>query len=159
MVRPSRGGTSLAVPVAAGVLFNNGRVLAAQRSVADRHPLKWEFPGGKVEPGEDARRALMRELREELDVEATVGKMLRRSTHRYPDGLCVDITFIHVTAIDREPTNQVFADLRWVLIEELHVLDFLAGDRAFVGALESGAVTPKPTMHGSRKQDALPGCA
>ena len=59
--------------VSAGVIQREGRILVGQRRRGDRHPLKWEFPGGKVEAGETPQQALVRELREELQIEATVG--------------------------------------------------------------------------------------
>ncbi|MBV9266177.1 MAG: NUDIX domain-containing protein, partial [Acidobacteriaceae bacterium] len=59
--------------VSAAISHRDGRVLVGQRRRADRHPLKWEFPGGKVEPGETPQQALARELREELLIDANVG--------------------------------------------------------------------------------------
>ena len=131
--------------VVAGVLFVDGRVLVGQRRAGARHSLKWEFPGGKVEPGEDARRALMRELREELGVEATVGDVLWVAAHRYPGEPSVEISFLQAREIDCAPSNRAFADLRWVPIEGLHELNFLEGDRDFVSALQAGGVVPAPT--------------
>jgi 8-oxo-dGTP diphosphatase len=131
--------------VAAGVLVQDGRVLACQRRASGRHPLKWEFPGGKVEAGEDARAALVRELREELDVRATAGNVLHVSTHRYPDDPPVRITFLEVTAIDREPRNRAFAEIRWVGLAALRTLDFIEGDREFVDLLRTGVIVPTPS--------------
>jgi len=131
------------IAVAAGVLWAEGRILAGRRRATDRHPLEWELPGGKLEIGEDPRAALIRELREELDIEATIGSVLHQVAHRYDDGRSVEITFMEVTAIDREPTNRVFAELRWVSPEELQALDFLAADRDFIAALRSGAIVPR----------------
>jgi 8-oxo-dGTP diphosphatase len=131
--------------VAAGVLFVGDRILVGQRLAAARHPLQWEFPGGKIEAGESAAAALVRELREELAVEATAGRPLWVTRHRYPQGPSVEITFLQAAAIDREPTNLAFADLRWVPIAALAELDLLEGDREFVRALRSGAVAPAPT--------------
>jgi 8-oxo-dGTP diphosphatase len=133
-------GDGAVVQVVAGVLFVGGRILACQRRPTARHPLKWEFPGGKVEAGEDTRAALVRELREELGVEATVGDALWTTTHRYPRGPAVEVTFLQVTAIDAEPTNHAFAALRWLRLAALPALDLLEGDREFVEALGAGAV-------------------
>ena len=131
--------------VAAGVLLVDGRVLVGQRPAGGRHALQWEFPGGKIESGESASAALVRELREELAVEATTGGPLWVTRHRYPQGPSVEITFLQTASIDREPSNLVFADLRWVPIAGLGELDLLEGDREFVRALRSGAVAPTPT--------------
>jgi 8-oxo-dGTP diphosphatase len=133
------------VTVAAGVLWTGGRLLAGRRRATDRHPLEWELPGGKLEAGEDPRAALARELREELDVEATIGAVLHEVAHRYDDGRSVAITFLEVTAIDRAPVNRVFAEIRWVPREELHAADFLAADRAFISAIRHGAIVPRTT--------------
>ena len=136
--------------VVAGVLFVDGRVLVGQRRAGARHSLKWEFPGGKVEPGEDSRRALVRELREELGVETTVGDVLWVAAHRYPGEPSVEISFLQAREIDCAPSNRAFADLRWVPIEGLHRLDFLEGDRDFVSALQARGVVPAATAWRAR---------
>jgi 8-oxo-dGTP diphosphatase len=146
MAAAGSGGGDAPAAVVAGIVYVGGRALACQRLATSRHPLKWEFPGGKVEPGEDARAALARELREELGVEATVGEALWTTTHRYPGGPAVEITFFHVTSIDREPENRAFAALRWVAPAALHAVDFLDGDREFVDALGAGAVPLAATV-------------
>lgn len=133
------------IAVAAGVLCTADRVLLGQRTAEAPHPLKWEFPGGKVEPGEDVTGALVRELREELAVEARTGQVLWHTQYRYPGGPAVEITFIHTTAIDQPPRNLVFADMRWIAIADLGALDVLEGDREFVGALCAGTIVPAPT--------------
>lgn len=143
MAEPPEAGSRSPVAVVAGVLFTEGRILAGRRRATDRHPLEWELPGGKLEAGEDPRTALVRELREELDVEATIGGVLHAAAHRYEDGRSVEITFMEVTAIDREPANRAFAELRWVPVGELAALDFLAADRAFIAALHSGTIVPR----------------
>jgi 8-oxo-dGTP diphosphatase len=72
------------VLVSAAVLVERGRVLLTQRKRGSHLAGAWEFPGGKVEPGEDPREALVRELREEVGVEATVGDIVEVTFHRYP---------------------------------------------------------------------------
>ncbi len=147
-VAPSTPDRPRSVAVAAGVVFVNGRILIGQRHAHERHPLKWEFPGGKMEPGEDPARALIRELREELAVKASVGPVLHRVRHRYGDELDIDLVFLQVDAIDRPPSNLIFADLRWVAICALGDFDFLAADRSFVAALGTGTVVPRLTRLG-----------
>jgi|SRR5215472_8816212 len=73
------------VLVAAGVLIEGGRVLLTQRKEGGHLAGLWEFPGGKVEPGEDPRHALERELREELGIEVDVGEILDVTFHRYEE--------------------------------------------------------------------------
>src|SRR5579862_6343044 len=69
--------------VAAALILRNSKLLVCQRRRDDSHALEWEFPGGKVEPGESPAQALARELREELGIDATIGKELFRTSHRY----------------------------------------------------------------------------
>lgn len=138
--------------VAAGVLCINDRILLGQRRESGAHPLKWEFPGGKLEPGETAAAALVRELREELAVDATPGPTLWVTRHRYPAGPSVALTFIGTLAIDRMPRNLVFADLRWVPIAALGAVDLLEADREFGGALQAGTVVPIAT----RRRNEIP---
>jgi 8-oxo-dGTP diphosphatase len=73
------------VLVAAAVLVEGGRVLLTQRKAGAHLAGKWEFPGGKVEPGEDPRAALRRELAEELGIDAEVGEIVDVTFHRYDD--------------------------------------------------------------------------
>lgn len=70
--------------VACAIVERAGLVLATQRGAAMSLPLKWEFPGGKIDPGESPADCLRRELREELGVEITVGEALAPHTHSYP---------------------------------------------------------------------------
>lgn len=115
------------VRVVAAVIRRDGHVFLCQRRASDRHPLKWEFPGGKIEPGESVEDCLRRELREELGVEADAGARLWSTQHDYGD-LCVDLVFVAVDHIDREPSNLCFADIRWVPLESLATYDLLDAD-------------------------------
>jgi 8-oxo-dGTP diphosphatase len=142
------------ISVAAGVLFINDRILLGQRREVGSHPLKWEFPGGKLEPGETAAAALVRELREELAVEATPGPALWVTRHRYPGGPSVELTFVQTLAIDRTPRNLVFAELRWVTIAALGHMDLLEGDREFVSALQAGTVVATATRRADETSPA-----
>jgi 8-oxo-dGTP diphosphatase len=124
--------------VSAGIIHRNGQVLVGQRRSADRHPFKWEFPGGKVEPGETPQQALVRELWEELHIEASIGTELARYEHDYPSGSRVHLLFFAVPRFSGEPTGQVFEQIRWVDLSELPELDFLDGDFDFVRRLARG---------------------
>src|SRR5579863_10476625 len=97
--------------VSAAVIHRDGQVLVGQRRKADRHPFKWEFPGGKVEFGETPQQALVRELREELRIEATVGTELARYEHDYPSGSRVHLLFFTVAGFSGEPKGQVFQQI------------------------------------------------
>lgn len=131
--------------VAVGILLRNGLVLACRRKRSVRYPLKWEFPGGKIEQGESARQALVRELKEELDVDATPdGTLLTHDwnysgddAHPQSDG-AFRITYFIVRHFAGEPVNRTFEEIRWVSPEELQRLDVLAGNRDAIALLLAG---------------------
>jgi 8-oxo-dGTP diphosphatase len=128
--------------VAVGILRGSGKVLACQRRRNAVYPLKWEFPGGKVEAGETPAEALRRELREELGIEATPGAEVHRQEWVYPDGVAdpkKDGSFrVFYFLVDRyagEPVNHAFEEIRWVTFAELRRLDILEGNREAVEIL------------------------
>jgi 8-oxo-dGTP diphosphatase len=124
--------------VSAGIIHRNGKVLVGQRRSNDRHPLKWEFPGGKVEFGESPQQALVRELREELQIEATVGSELARYEHDYANGSRIHLLFFAVRNFLGEPRARVFEQISWIDLISLPTLDFLDGDLDFVKRLARG---------------------
>ncbi len=124
--------------VSAGIIQRNGRVLVGQRRKSGRHPLKWEFPGGKVEPGETPQQALVRELREELQIDARVGSELARYEHDYARGSRVHLLFFAVPQFAGEPAARVFEQICWTDLHSLSELDFLDGDLDFVKRLSRG---------------------
>jgi 8-oxo-dGTP diphosphatase len=127
------------IRVAAGVLVRDGKVLVCRRPLeAAAHPGRWEFPGGKLEDGETFEQALVRELREELDVEASVGPELGRVVHRYAERDSVDLRFFAVGA-EAEPRAEGFAEIRWQPLGRLGELDFLEADRELVAELDQRA--------------------
>ncbi len=121
--------------VSAGVILKDNLVLACQRRLNGAHGGKWEFPGGKREPGETAAACLRRELREELDIEATVGIELWRTVHVYAGKPPVELTFLLVTRYRRSPRNLAFQAIRWVDRRAMPGLDWLEADRPFVERL------------------------
>lgn len=123
------------IQVVAAVIERGGRILIGQRKPGGRHALKWEFPGGKVEAGEELPAALARELREELGIEATIGVEIERYDHRYTPERLIRLVFFHVTEFTGEPRNLEFADIAWVRREDLPAYDFLEGDVEFVRRL------------------------
>ena len=124
------------IRVVAGVLVQGGSVLVCRRPPGGAHPGKWEFPGGKVEPGETLEQALSREIREELGVAATVGAEIRRITHRYAARSPVEIHFFTIERIEGDLVNQHFAEVRWQPLGRLGELDFLEADRDLVRELD-----------------------
>jgi 8-oxo-dGTP diphosphatase len=120
------------IDVLAAVIVRADRYLVCQRPLSKRHGGLWEFPGGKIEPGESLLDAAHRELIEELNVAATrVGEPLY-SVH--DDGSPFVINFVP-TEIEGEPACLEHADLRWASLEEIQVLDLAPSDRKFVGFL------------------------
>jgi 8-oxo-dGTP diphosphatase len=124
--------------VSAGIIYREGRVLVGQRRKGDRHEYKWEFPGGKVEHGESPQDALVRELSEELQIEATIGSELARYEHDYPSGSRVHLLFFVVPNFAGEPKARVFEQICWTDLHSLPSLDFLDGDLDFVKRLARG---------------------
>jgi 8-oxo-dGTP diphosphatase len=128
------------VMVVAGVMVRDGLLLIGQRQAHDRHALKWEFPGGKVEPGETPRQALERELREELGIDAHAGEELARYEQRSRSRLPLLLIFLRVASFRGEPRTDAFEQIRWVPPGQLHEYDFLDGDLDFVHRLARGRV-------------------
>ena len=123
------------IEVVAAVMLWEGRILIGQRKRGGRHPLKWEFPGGKVEPGEDPRAALARELREELNVDAVIGEELDSYEVSYGDGFRLMLHFYRVTQFHGEPRNLDFEQIAWAKPEQLPEYDFLEGDVIFISKM------------------------
>jgi 8-oxo-dGTP diphosphatase len=126
------------IHVVAGLIFRNGCLLVCQRHENSAFPLKWEFPGGKVEAGETDVDALRRELKEELGITVRDEKQIFHHVHAYPGGPEVSLRFFRVSAYDGEVRNLVFQRISWVHIDELSQLDFLAGDRPLIENLITG---------------------
>ena len=124
--------------VSVAVIARGTEILIGQRRRGDRHALKWEFPGGKVEPGESPKEALVRELREELAIESQIGEEIARYRHDYPNGLSVVLLFYAVRAFDGQPRCHAFEQIRWIERTMLPDLDFLDGDLEFVQRLARG---------------------
>lgn len=116
------------IDVVAGLIYQEGKLLACQRRVDGVHPLKWEFPGGKVEAGESDEDALRRELREELSIEIGRAALVYRHKHRYPGGSAVSLRFYRIDGFTGELQNQAFERIAWMALADLDDLDFLEGD-------------------------------
>ncbi len=123
--------------VVAGLLVRDGRILACRRRSDQDHASKWEFPGGKVEPGEDPRDALVRELREELLIEATLGDEFLRYEFGYPRKKPIELIFYWVETYDGGLNDEFFAETKWAEPSGLGDLDFLEGDARVVEELAS----------------------
>jgi mutator protein MutT len=124
-----------AIKVVAGLIYKDGRLLVCQRRADGAFPLKWEFPGGKVEKGETDVDALKRELREELAIEVCGAGFAFQHDHSYPDGPTVSLGFYHVFEFTGEVKNLVFEQISWSKLANLSQFDFLEGDRPVIQKL------------------------
>jgi 8-oxo-dGTP diphosphatase len=123
------------ISVTAGVLYRDGQVLIARRKDSDNQGGLWEFPGGKVEPGEDPRAALARELREELGIEVAVGRVFDVVSHIYGERHIVLIAFCcRLQAGEPRPVD--CADVSWVTIDQLDGYTFAPADVPLVVQLK-----------------------
>ena len=113
--------------VACALIEKDGLLLAAQRSITMNLPLKWEFPGGKIEAGESPETCLHRELREEMEVSVEIGRALLPQTHHYPDFTVTLYPFV-CQLVTTGIVLREHAASRWVAPEELLALDWAAAD-------------------------------
>ena len=121
--------------VACALIEHNGLVLAAQRSSAMNLPLKWEFPGGKLEAGESPETCLQRELMEELGITVIVGRRLSQHTHSY-DSFTVTLYPFVCTIMSGEISLHEHAAIAWLPPEKLHSLDWADADRPVIQAYQ-----------------------
>lgn len=127
------------IRVVAAVIRQRGRILICQRRAGDTMEGKWEFPGGKIRRSEGPRAALVRELREELGVEAEIGAEIYRTHHYYAKSeLRLEITFFTTQKFFGAPRNLAFQRMLWARPAELARYDFLAADRVVVARLVRG---------------------
>jgi 8-oxo-dGTP diphosphatase len=124
--------------VVAALIVENGKLLVCQRTRHQTMPLKWEFPGGKIEEREQPRDALRRELEEELGIEADVGDEVARIQHEYPNGGMVELRFFVVRNYRGEIENRIFRDIQWAEPKDLPKYDFLEADLTLVRDLAAG---------------------
>jgi 8-oxo-dGTP diphosphatase len=129
--------TARLVRVVAAVIRRGDALLVTRRPDRPGNPGQWEFPGGKVEPGEGEAEALRRELREELGCDAEVSRLLLRHRHRYPE-LEVELAFFACALVpaDAVPAALGVAEIAWARLGSLAGYDFLEADRAVLAELE-----------------------
>ena len=132
--------------VTAALIERDGRILICRRRADQSHPLKWEFPGGKVEPGEEPIACLRRELEEELGILVEQADEITRFEYQYPGRAPILLIFYQVARFRGEVENRIFAEIRWASPAELPGFDFLEGDVDFVRQLAQRPriVDPRP---------------
>jgi len=125
------------IDVVAGVIRReDGRLLITQRRADDTLGGYWEFPGGKVDSGEDLAAALHRELKEEIGIEAEIGPEIHHIVHPYPDR-DVRLHFFSIRVFSGEPQKLEVADLRWVSPGDLLNYQFPEADRPLIEQLRT----------------------
>ena len=120
--------------VVAALIWQGGKFLICQRPAHKARGLLWEFVGGKVEPGETKAAALVRECREELAVELSVGDVFMEVTHEYPD-LTVHLTLFNAAIAEGEPQKLEHNDIRWITPRQIPDYDFCPADVEILATL------------------------
>jgi 8-oxo-dGTP diphosphatase len=122
------------IHVACGIIQHDGLILATQRSASMSLPLKWEFPGGKLEVGETPQVCLVRELQEELGVSVTIGQGLSPLTHSYPSFTVTLYPFL-CHQLQGTITLYEHSDARWLPLNDLLQLDWAEADLPIINML------------------------
>jgi 8-oxo-dGTP diphosphatase len=139
--RSSQAAKPLRRVVAALILRGDGatrEIFICQRRAGQPMGLKWEFPGGKIEPDETSEQALARELDEELAINATIGPRITTIHHTYRNGGAIEIEFFLVREFQGEPVNRIFQQMLWSSLASLPDYDFLAADLNLIRDLADG---------------------
>ena len=116
------------VKVVAALIWDGDKFLACQRPAHKKRGLLWEFVGGKVEPGESPEEALVRECREELDVEVEVGEVFMDLVHEYPD-ITVNLVLFNAKIAAGEPKMLEHNDIKWMHPSEIPGYEFCPADK------------------------------
>ena len=138
MTRKPKADPHHVIDVSAGLVFRAHRLLITQRRLNDHLGGFWEFPGGKVEPGETFQACLTRELREELGIEVSVGAEVEEITHSYPEKT-VRLKFFKCAWLSGEARPIHCLNLAWVTKDQLKEFDFPAADARLLRLLEESS--------------------
>jgi 8-oxo-dGTP diphosphatase len=131
------------VMVTAAILEKEGRFIIAQRKSSDHLSGKWEFPGGKIEYGETPEECLARELKEEFNIDVTIGEFLGSNVHHY-DHISIELMAYRASWIGGAITMNDHKAYRWVTVDQLSKFDFAPADIPFVKMLRRGQIDVPP---------------
>lgn len=131
-----------AVDVVAALIWRGDRFFICKRPAHKARALLWEFPGGKVDPGESHQEALVRECWEELAVQLRVGELYMDVTHGYPD-LTVRLHLYHARIEEGEPRMLEHADFAWITARQLDGFDFCPADETIIQRLKADYLEEK----------------
>ena len=123
--------------VVAALIWQDDKFMICQRPAHKARGLLWEFVGGKVDPGESKQQALIRECREELAVEVSVGDVFMEVLHEYPD-LLVWLTLFNSAIVSGEPQMLEHNDIQWITVEQIPDFDFCPADVDILKKLMEG---------------------
>jgi 8-oxo-dGTP diphosphatase len=127
------------IRVTAAILAKDRKVLIARRRAGGHQPNRWEFPGGKIDPGESPRQCLRRELSEEFSIEAAVGEYLCSSLYRYDFGV-IELMAFRVVWTGGSMALRAHRAVRWASPEALSGYDFSPADIPIAGKIQSGEI-------------------
>jgi len=142
------------IVVAAVIEREDRRILIGQRRRGDTSPLKWEFPGGKIEADEESQAALARELQEELGATLVRCLEMGRVQHVYANSAnAVEIRFYAAEIVDENVQPTCFEQIAWVLPRELGNYDFLDANRTLIAQLATGKVKPAELLRNAKDSE------
>ena len=127
------------VKVTAAILIENGKILIARRKQTGKLPGLWEFPGGKIEPGESAEQCLKRELKEEFEIHVGIDTFVGTNVHAYDFGI-IELAAYIVRRLSGDFKLNDHAQMAWVTAEEIGGFEFAPADRPFVKLVQSGKI-------------------
>ena len=126
------------IHVVGAVIIENDKILCAQRGPAKSLPLKWEFPGGKIEAGETPQEALSREIKEEMQCIVEIGGQVEHTVYEYDFGI-VHLTTYYCKLIEGKPVLTEHVEMKWLAPDELKSLDWAPAD---IPAIETLSMKP-----------------
>ena len=124
--------------VVGAVIIENDKILCAQRGPSKSLPLKWEFPGGKIEAGETPQEALSREIKEEMQCKVEIGDQVEHTVYEYDFGI-VHLTTFYCKLIEGRPVLTEHVSIKWLAPDELKSLDWAPAD---IPAIEKLSMKP-----------------